>query len=89
MSILEPNNSVYRHMIAKQLKVEMDEMREFHLPLNLNKIVNISELVKLKEPQPNFNKSKDSFKLQSQIKSINEQCKIKYVKNLIIRINST
>jgi len=63
-------------------------MRTEHKPFDLERKISICELIKIDEHMDYEPKEKDDFKLQSQIKNINEHCKIKYVKNLLSRMNS-
>ena len=87
MSIIEPTSSIYRELIGKDFTQELINMRKEHKPFNLDTKILTCELIKVPSQPSVLNKGRDDFKLQTQIKSINEHCKIKHVKNLLSRMN--
>jgi hypothetical protein len=63
-------------------------MREEHKYFDFTRKITIYELVKLPDRSEQVqSKESDTFKIQSQIKNINEHCKIRHVKNLLTRMN--
>lgn len=88
MSIIEPTTNIYRGLMAKEFSQEIISMRRDYKPFNLERQISTCEMLKLPSQPTHETKERDDFKLQAQIKSINQYCKIRHVKNLLWRMNS-